>query len=487
VNLSCDQIESGGPRASDNPRPGPSRLRRNLRYCTWDGILAAPTVFLVTPGNLVITVLLTQYYHLSTTQFGLLVALQAACSTLQLALVPWLNHRYSAKQLSVFGAWVQWAAFLALTAVIGWLPPAGPTPVFPILFGVFLVIAAMQALMAITWPSWVQEFTPERIRGKYFGRRNMILQIITVVFLVLMGSCLAQAGVDHGLSVKVVLMVLIGFSMLVRTGSIWMQQRTFSPVDLHVPAATVRRSEPAPWWEQLREILQRPNLLIYFGFGAAYGFTSNLMGPFFNIFMLDVLHMSTSQVTTLVVLSCCSGALTMAGWGRMIDRFGNRPVMVFCLIGWMLNGYLWTVTTPERIWLLYPVWTIAGVFQAGFLQGVFGLLLKIVPPETKTVAIAINAAVISLPAAVAPVIGGALLQAFVDQGWDKLEVYQWASASVHTLVLLTVFILRRVEEPRSQPVGQLVGAMRSYRQVASMLGLSFITEYLFFRKQNPRP
>jgi MFS family permease len=153
----------------------------------------------------------------------------------------------------------------------------------------------------------------------------------------------------------------------------------------------------------------------------------------------------------------------------------------------MLNGYLWTVTTPERIWLLYPVWTIAGVFQAGFLQGVFGLLLKIVPPETKTVAIAINAAVISLPAAVAPVIGGALLQAFVDQGWDKLEVYQWASASVHTLVLLTVFILRRVEEPRSQPVGQLVGAMRSYRQVASMLGLSFITEYLFFRKQNPRP
>ena len=51
--------------------------------------------------------------------------------------------------------------------------------------------------------------------------------------------------------------------------------------------------------------------------------------------------------------------------------------------------------------------------------------------------------------------------------------------------MLTVLILLRVEEPKSQPLGQLVGAMRSYRQVASILGLSFLADYIFFRKKSP--
>ncbi len=179
---------------SPETRSGLTPLRRNLRYCTWDGILAVPAVFLTTPGNIVITVLLTQYFRLNTTQFGAIVALQAVCSALQLGLVPWLNHRYTPKQLSVLGAWVQWGAFLLLAALLFWLPPGESPAVFPVLFGVFLLLAAAQALIAITWTSWVQEFTPERIRGRYFGRRNAILQIVTVLYLVTMGFWLERSG-----------------------------------------------------------------------------------------------------------------------------------------------------------------------------------------------------------------------------------------------------------------------------------------------------
>ncbi len=47
--------------------------------------------FLATPGNLVITVLLTQDLHLSTLQFGV-VSLQAAYNPLQVVDLPTLNH-----------------------------------------------------------------------------------------------------------------------------------------------------------------------------------------------------------------------------------------------------------------------------------------------------------------------------------------------------------------------------------------------------------
>jgi hypothetical protein len=117
------------------------------------------------------------------------------------------------------------------------------------------------------------------------------------------------------------------------------------------------------------------------------------------------------------------------------------------------------------------------------VQGLFGLLLKIIPQESKTLSISINTAVTALPAAIAPVIGGALLDACVNHGWSKLAVYPYGSAIHHTLVLLTVLLLLRVHEPKAQPLGQLIGAMRSYRQVASILGLSFLTNYIFFRKR----
>jgi MFS family permease len=470
------------PLSQTGPRP-PSRLRRNLVYCTWDGILAVPATFLAAPGNVVITVLLTQYFHLSTLQFGVIVSLQAACNALQVMVLPWLTHHYTPKQMSVFGAWAQWTAFLGLAAMVGGLPRSESPWIFPVLLTLFLVLAATQALIGISWTSWVQEFTPERIRGKYFGRRNMFYQSFTILYLLAAGSWLEWSGQGHIITLRDGLIALIGCSMLVRAGSIRMQHLTCSPLDLRPAPAATNNAPLRAWTAQLKQVVERRNLMAYFVFGASFGFASSLMGPFFNVFMLDVLGMSAMQVMTAIVLSSITGALSMAAWGRMIDRFGNRPVMAFCLVVWMCNGYGWIFTTPDRLWILYLIWAVAGIFASGFVQGLFGLLLKIIPPESKTLAISINTAATALPAAIAPVIGGALLNACINHGWDKLTVYQCGSAIHHTLVLLTVLLLLRVHEPKAQPLGQLVGAMRSYRQVASILGLSFLTNYIFFRKK----
>jgi MFS family permease len=439
-------------------------------------------VFIALPGNVAITVLLTQYFHLSAAQFGLIVSLQSAWSVLQLAFVPWLNLHFTEKQLSIWAGWIHWAVFLGLAGSLFYLPHDQTGLTFPVLFGFFLALAAMQAVMGIVWTSWVQEFTPARIRGKYFGRRNAVFQTGTVLFLLAMGPWIEACRQGGDTTLRNGLAALIIFAMVVRMGSLRMQQLTFSPKDLQADSNSARPPATVSWKKQISLILGQKNLLTYFLFSACFGFCSNLLGPFFNVFMLDALRMSVSQVTSVVVLSSVTGALSMMGWGRLIDRYGNRPVMCCCLILWMTNGYLWSVTTPDRLWVLFMAWGIAGVVAAGFMQGLFGLLLKIIPEEAKTVAISINAAVTSLPAAVAPVIAGAALDACFDQGWDKLTVFQWASALHHTLVLATVLILLRVREPKSQKISCLVGIMLSYREIVSLLGLSFLTKYLFFRK-----
>ncbi len=471
-----------------SPTRRPSRLRRNLQYCLWEVMFGVPSMFLAAPGNVVMTVLLTRYFHLSVARFGILVSLQALFNALQVGVMPALNRHFTAKRLALVGGWVHCATVFALVGVLPFLRQDGTHGVFFILIGFFAVQAAAMSLIAVSWTSWVQEFAPERIRGKYFGRRNAAQQVATVVFLIFVGWWLAQDGEGGEKGLLFGLAMLLGGSMLMRVSSLCMQGKTYSPVDLAVKAGDgaaggVQRATNRSWQWQLQRILEQPQFLRYLWFGAAFGFTINLMGPFFNVFMLDVLRMSVSQVTTLVVLSSITGAAAMVGWGPFIDRYGNRPVMVFCLITWMMNGYLWTVTTPERLWVLYLMWAVAGVFAAGFMQGLFGLLLKIVPPEAKTTAISVNMAVTALPATVAPIMGGWLLDMALAQGWDKLTVYQWGAAIYHTLIMSTVMLLLRVTEPKSQPISQLVGAMRSYRNVVSVLGLTFLVDYLFYRRR----
>ena len=42
----------------------------------------------------------------------------------------------------------------------------------------------------MTWNSWTQEWSPERLRGKYFGFRNGLIQAATVLFLLLVWGTL---------------------------------------------------------------------------------------------------------------------------------------------------------------------------------------------------------------------------------------------------------------------------------------------------------
>ena len=468
---------------SYSTRKPTSQLRRNLLYSILDGVLAVPNCFLAIPGNLVMTVLLTRYFHLSIFQFGMIVSLQAACNTLQLGVIPRLNHHYSPKQLNVFAASIQWGAFLLLATSLWILPTSGSTWVFPFLLILFFILASMQATQVVAWSSWVQEFVPERIRGNFFGRRNRIFYVFTVVYVLSVGLWLDHFKQGDVVTLRNALIVLIGVSMLIRIGSILFQYRTWSPSDLSRTLPLPKRRPTRPWIDQLQPIFKQSNLRAYFIFGAVFGFCSNLMGPFFTVFMLDVLQMTSLQVTTMVVMSSLAGALTLPEWGRMTDRFGNRPVAVFCLVAWMVDCYLWIFTAPGRLWILYIAWFFGGVFAVGFGQSLFGLLLKIIPSESKTVVISINTAITAIPAVIAPMIGGGLLDVCVKHGWNKLTVYQCGSAVHHTLILLTVLVLLRIKEPRAQPIGQLIGAMRSYRQIAAMLGLSFFTNYIFYRKK----
>jgi MFS family permease len=118
-------------------------------------------------------------------------------------------------------------------------------------------------------------------------------------------------------------------------------------------------------------------------FGSVWSFAANCFGPFYHVFMFEQLNFSAFDVGILSTLTALGGALALPAWGRLLDRFGNKPVMTFALIVWQLQNFLWCFITPENRSLLYGMWIFGGLTSACFILGQFTLLLRLLPVEAK--------------------------------------------------------------------------------------------------------
>ncbi len=453
-----------------------SSLRRNLRRCTYDGLAATPIVYLLQPGNFIVAALLVETFHLPPDLYGLIVALPFCGNFAQAFLMPFVNSWLSPKNVSVTFTSLQALCWMALAVMLSFLPLNNPSASGPWFVGLFAVSAAITSLTGVSWMSWVQEWIPVRLRGKYFGRRNQLLQSAQIVFLLLAGLLVSRlAG-----SVVAFQCLILGAALL-RVVSVLFQR------SIVAPRTDVSLIETTKTWDaQLKALLATPAFLWLIAYGAGLGFATSCFGPFYPLFMYKNLGFSVGQVGLLVVLASAGGAISSSAWGTLADRFGNKPVMLFCMIAWQLQNYLWCLITPDNSWLLYAMWVFGGTVGAGFALSLFNLQLKVIPPEAKTLAISVNLAVTSLVTAIAPIIGGVILRHLLAQNFNPVDVYHHVFLVTPTLALLSCLMLVKVHEQTASPLSSVVGAMRNIRTLSGLLGVSFLVDYIFVKPSGKR-
>jgi MFS family permease len=457
-----------------SPHRPKSTLRTNFRRCTYDGLAATPMVFLATPGNMLVAYLLTDLFPMGDTFFGTIVSLTSWFNVVQVFLAGWIRSRFNAKSASLMFCWLQTATWLVLMLALPHVPPENSLAAQRLFFILFAMSALSGSIAGVMWNSWVKEWSPERVRGKYFGFRNSLLQIANIGFLLLVGEILARfEGEGRVLGFQIVL----GVAILLRVFSVLIQY------GIHSPPVKDQGEPTARWQDQLRVMLQAKPFLWTVAFSVMWAGTTSVFGPFFMRFMIDGLHMPPSEVTRVIIVSSVTGALSLPAWGQLIDRYGCRSVLIACVACWMIPGIGWTFLTPDRHGILIWMFASGGIFGAGFVLGHFMLLLKVVPVEAKTLAVSVNVAVASLVGAVGPILGGLFMEHLKGRGFSPLAVYQGMSLGHHLLAMTCILALRRINEPKAASFTQLFGAMRSVRAVAGLLGATFLQNYVFVRRR----
>lgn len=456
-----------------------SPLRHNLRHCTYDGVAATPMAYLLQPGNFIIAALLVEVFHLPPTAYGIIASLPFWGNFAQAFLMPLVNRSYSPKAVSIASASLQALCWTIMTVMLSFLPPDQSDISGRWFIALFAISASVTALNGVSWMSWVQEWVPIRLRGKYFGRRNRFLQLSQLIFLVLAGRLIGTLGGSVA-----AFQIVLGAAVVLRIASSLFQRAIQAESPIHE-----RPEGSLSWPEQLNLLLTTKPFLWLVAYGAAWGFAASTFGPFYAVFMYQELGLSVQDVSTVVIVSSVGAAVAAPAWGALSDRFGNKPVMLFCMIAWQLQNFLWCLLNPSNTWMLYGMWAFGGVVGSGFVLAMFNFQLRTIPPAAKTLAISINLAVTSLITAMGPIVGGKVLQHLLLGGGPSIDIYHRIFVVQPTIALLACLLLLRVHEPAASSLSSVVGAMRNIRTLGGVFGLGILMDYLFFKRsrQGKRP
>jgi MFS family permease len=445
------------------------QLLLSLKYCVIEGCFSVPMLNLTT-GNLPFLIgFAVKVLGWQDTAIGFLAATPFICLFLQPPVAYWLQKRLSLYRIMlvmfVFNA-VPWT-------LVAWFPSFGQNVhwVFPL---IVMVSTLSNSVCGVVWSAAVSDLVPLSMRGRYFGTRNMMFGFWTLVVVLTAG----QIADYFGNSIRA-FGIIFSLAAAARMFGLYFLTRMKFP-----QSVMERRPQTSPY-TALAGVFRDGNFVRLLVFTGLFGLCLNLGSPFYSVFILKELPLTIGDLTVMTTIATLGGLLSLRTWGKLSDRFGNKPVMLTCALTWLLTAIVsWLLSGPHRFHHLYANYFVTGFMMAGFQQiGQFNLMIKMVPPENKAHYISIYMSFTNMLIALGPVIGGIILQGLPAQVGTFLghPVTRYHFLIVGSLALCVVLLhlLHSLEEPQERPLGELVKVMRQMREFNPVLGLLTVAEYMF--------
>ena len=199
---------------------------------------------------------------------------------------------------------------------------------------------------------------------------------------------------------------------------------------------------------------------------TAWCFASNLCAPYLGRYSVNEMRLTFMQMTIFgTVAASIATVLSMPRWGRALNQYGSRSVMLVS-------------TTATALTDLFYLFAVPGIWWPVLLRNLFGALcwsgcnlsansmqLSTSPDDTRPSYIAVYACVTSLlGGTLGTMTGGALLDSwesaavFTGAGWlDRYKVLIIISATLRMLV--AQLLVRRMENDRDGTPKQMLNAM----------------------------
>jgi MFS family permease len=380
-------------------------------------------------------------------QIGLMSSIPMLFVIIQLWASSLVEKGISRRLLTVVGA---------LGNVLGWvfiilIPYVAKDAPAPIKVGALISIMTLVTIFAYLQGnargSWVGDLIPSSFRGTFFGRLTMYAGIIGTAFALIEGRFL-DAVKSGGLMAFTILFcfgIVIGLVNAV----------LFIP-QADVPIQT-KAADAGLFSKYMRETFANKALMAVMLYALLWSLQS-IAGPFYTTYMIRDLHLPFLGIGIVNAMVTFTMLFFSPFWGRMVDRYGCRPILVLCTFGIAPFPLMWLFIGMGHAHLVYyivaPMNLLGGFLIAGISVALSTLVYKITPSAGRSVQFAIYSIIVTLAAAPMPFLGGYLtdeLQRLLP--WADLRITFFAAMP---FVLAAAFVARFITEPGSRRTGDLL-------------------------------
>jgi MFS family permease len=408
-----------------------------------------------------------------------------------------------------------------------WIPIALVPLVFKVPSGLAVVVVLtlmgcssfLASLSSPAWTTWMADLIPRRIRGRYFAIRGIWSQAVSLGVVVILGLLL-----DHQWPLFNWAAGLVGahlpqddptrrLSQLYLICGIFAIGAVFGATDiLHFfkirevlspqHGGSLSPHKDSTLVSLLIDPLRDRVFRHYAGYGMTITFATSAASWFLFIFSRDKLGFSNLATNLLFLMIAPLGVMASAMmWGKLVDRWGRRPVLIVSTFGAGMSLLPWFFATrhtphpqfveaavnwtsahagalwgnPQARWITpgQPVGAyllavlgcvIGGVSWSGVALAQTGIVMGFSDGSGRSKSVAANSVLTSFGGILGGLAGGALVQAL--QSMPEIGPFHWGS--IHACFLLSmlaclgsIFWLQGMPDPGAASVRMMLQQMRA--------------------------
>ncbi len=373
------------------------KVKKNLNNIIGESVLSG--VFFVVTGAMFGSVFLIAFARkigMSDFQIAVLAAAPQFANMLQfLASFAVENyiHRKRFFIITALLARILWIIAMAIPLVI-----LKNYPSFTIwLFILFIALSNIFAYSAGTaWISWMKDIVPNKLRGKFFSKRNFYIGIFTMIAPYIAGRLFDKYTT---INYYVVIFSLLAFMSLIGVMFMTKVEDTF-----------VHSSEKISFKDIFRLPLKTKNFIYFLLFSIFTTIGISGMIPFLQLYFLEGLLFTNTTIGFLLLISGGIAVVSNILWGNLSTRIGHKNTLIFAVAGIALLPFLWVLTNKSNGYLLSIfIQILAGFVWAGMNLAYLNLLFAISPKKRNTAYVALFSMVNGLSGFIAPIIGAEII------------------------------------------------------------------------------
>lgn len=312
-------------------------------------------------------------------QIGLMTAVPMSCVLLQLVASSLVERGISRRLFTTYlaAAWaVVWMLIAALPFVI---PKAGASVKITALVGLITLASATAHLSSNPRSSWLADLIPSRRLGEFFGKSMLFSSLVGLIFGIIGGWFLDHVK-HRGIS---------AFSWIFFVGAAIGLISAF----LNLPQADVplsKHEHSHNFAKMVKQAFKNRGFVLMIGFAIVWSM-QGIAGPFVPVYVLRDLKVPFFGYGVINAFGSISVLLSSTFWGRMIDRYGCRPIMIACVLAIVPIPicWIWINTALRAYFILIPVNLFGGFVTTGVSVAVSKMLYNVTDTEGKSVQLAI--------------------------------------------------------------------------------------------------